>query len=288
MALSLVTISHVMSTIIQQHLYRNGQIRERVPLRNGQRHGVVRVWHKNGRLASEEHFKNGLLHGVCRQWNESGQLLGEYRMIHGTGVQRQWHDNGKLQLEVSTVGGAFTGRNRMWLCDGTLLSERFYLNGRVVGHDTYRAAASKGKSLPAFRGKPAKLPPKSRATEKHILEVFVHSLLEKPERNEARAWLTRKVGDQTTRSLGRFKQENDAAKFVKALYEVGGVEVIVPEIYRDKAGGQFSDCLLIRLPRNAAKRKAIREVCARFKRRGLGAVQPDKDIGESHLYLSLA
>jgi hypothetical protein len=75
---------------------------------------------------------------------------------------------------------------------------------------------------------------------------------------------------------------------VEALYEVGGVEVIVPDIYRDKAGGQFSDCLLIRLPRNAAKRRAIREVCARFKTRGLGAVQPDKDIGESHLYLSLA
>ena len=47
--------------------------------------------------------------------------LGEYRMIHGTGLQRDWHDNGKLQIEVSTVHGEFCGRNRIWLRDGTLL-----------------------------------------------------------------------------------------------------------------------------------------------------------------------
>jgi hypothetical protein len=259
-----------------------------VPVRNGRRHGIVRVLHKNGKRASEEPFKNGLLHGVCRHWNEAGRLLGKYKMVHGTGIQREWHDNGKLQLEISTVRGEFSGRNRLWLRDGTLLSERYYLRGQVVGADAYHEATTKDKALPKFRGKPAKLPPKSRTTEKHILKVFVLSLLEKPNRSEARKWLSKKAGEKTARSLGRFKRENDAAKFVQALYQAGAVEVIAPDIYRNKARDQFADCLLVQLPKSAAKRRVIRKVCAQLRTRGLGAVQPDGDIGESHLYLSLA
>lgn len=209
-------------------------------------------------------------------------------MVNGTGVQREWHDNGQPKLEVATVGGEFSGRNRIWLRDGTLLSERFYLRGRIVGADAYRTATAKDKSLPKFRGQPAKLPPKNRTTEKHVLKVFVDSLLEKANRREAQKWLSKKAGDKTARSLGHFKREGDAAKFVQALYEAGSVEVIVPDIYRNGTGDQFADCLLVQLPRSAAKRKAIRKVCGQLRARKVGAVQPDGDIGESHLYLSLA
>ena len=280
------------SATIQKTFYRNGQIRERVPVRDDRRHGVVRVWHKNGKRASEEPYRNGLLHGICRHWNEAGRLLGKYKMVHGTGVQREWHDNGQLQLEVSTVRGEFSGRNRMWLRDGALLSERFYLRGQIVSADAYREATAKDKSLPRFRGKPAKLPPKNGTMEKHILNVFVRSLLEKPNCSEARKWLAKQTNDKTARSLGRFKPARDAAKcqtekFVQALYQAGAVEVIAPDIYRNKARDQFADCLLVQLPKNAAKRKAIRKVCSQLRTRRLGAVQPDEDIGESHLYLSL-
>jgi antitoxin component YwqK of YwqJK toxin-antitoxin module len=278
----------VVSATVQQFFYRSGQLREQVPVRKGHRHGVVRIWHKNGIRASEEPYQNGLLHGVCRQWNEAGRMLGKYRMFHGTGIQREWHDNGQLQLEVSTVRGEFSGRNRMWLRDGTLLSERFYLRGQVVSADAYREATAKDKSLPRFRGRPSKQPSKNRTMEKHILNVFVRSLLEKRNRKEARKWLAKKAGDKTARSLGRFKRESDATKFVEALYEAGAVEVIVADIYDNKAGDQFADCLLVRLPKNVAKRKTIRRICVQLRTRKLGAVQPDKDIGESHLYLSLA
>jgi hypothetical protein len=276
------------SATIQKAFYRNGQIRERVPVQDNRRHGVVRVWHKNRKRASEEPYRNGLLHGICRQWSESGRLLGKYKMVHGTGIQREWHDNGQLQLEVSTVRGEFTGRNRIWLRDGTLLSERFYLRGQVVGAVAYREATARDKSLPRFRGKPAKLSPRSRTTEKHILNVMAGSLMEKPNPCEARKWLAKQAGDQTARSLGRFKREKGASKFVEALYQAGAVEVIAPDIYGNKARDQFSDCLLVRLPKSAAKRKTIRRVCVQLRTRKLGAVQPDKDIGESHLVLSLA
>jgi len=272
-------------TTIQKSWYRNGLLREQMPLRNGHRHGVARVWHKNGRLASEERYADGLLHGVCRQWSEAGRLLGKYRMVQGTGVQRAWHDNGKPQMELSTVRGEFCGRSRSWLSDGTLLSDDIYLRGKLVSADAYRAAAAKDKSLPRL-GRMAKAA--KRLSEKHIHRVFVAGLLAKPNRFEARAWLEVRSAANPARSLGRFKRESDAAKFVAALYDAGATEVIAPDVYRSKKGDEFADALLVRVPKSPARRKVIRTVCAQLQKRKLGAVQPDVDIGETHLFLFLA
>lgn len=276
-----------MNPTIQKNFHRNGQLREDVSLRKGQRHGVCRTWHKNGVLASQERYQAGLPHGVCRQWNEAGRLLGKYKMVHGTGFQRSWHENGRLQTEISTVRGEFTGYSRIWLWDGTLLSERLNLRGQPVSAAEYRAATAKDKTLPRLRGQSSKRLPDSPAREKHIFRVFVSSLLARPNRSEARKWLRKKIGDQSTRSLGRFKRERDAEKFVTSLYDAGAITVILPDVYHGKAGDHFADCLLVRLPKSMTQRKAIRQVCARLQRRELGAMQPDEDIGESHLYFYL-
>ena len=275
-----------MKKTVEKAFHRNGRLREVVPLRNGRRHGVVRVWHKNGVLANEERYLNGLLHGVCRQWSETGRLLGEYRMVQGTGVQRTWHENGRLQLEFSTVRSDFSGRYRLWLNDGKLMSEEIYLNGRPVTAEEYRAACAKDKSLPKLTGKTGNPLPNTIATEKHIHEIFVRSLLAQKNRAEVRKWL--ESGGKAVRSLGRFKRESDALKFVEALYKAGATMVIAPDIYDGKSGDQFADCLLVKLPGISAKRKTIRQVCAQLSKRKIGAFQPDKDIGESHLYLLLA
>lgn len=277
-----------MSTTIKQHFYRNGQLGVEVPLKKGLRQGVVRTWHKNGALAREEPYKNDLPHGLCRQWDEKGRLLGKYRMIDGTGVERIWHDNGQIQMEISLVSGEFCGRNRIWLADGALLSERFCLHRKEVSAAEYRAAAAKDKSLPRFRGRPGKVLPGNSATEKRKLRVFVKWLLKKPNRCEARKWLTRSGTGKIGRALGRFKREADAAKFVQSLYDAGALKVVAPDIYANQAGDQFADCLVVRLPRDASGRKAIRKVCAQLRTRRLGAIQPDEDVGESYLYLSLS
>jgi hypothetical protein len=276
-----------MSATIQQNFYRSGQLREQVPLKNGLRHGVVRTWHKNGTLATEESFQNGLQHGLCCQWDENGCLLGKYKMVHGTGIQRVWHDNGQLQMEISTVSGEFCGRSRMWLADGTLISDHLCLRQKNVSAEEYRAAAAKDKSLPKFRGQPAKVLPRDSAMQKRILRVFVVWLLGKHHRSEALKWLRKTSTDQSARSLGRFKRECDAVKFVRSLYEAGAVKVIAPDIYANKPGDQFADCLVVQLPKNPVGRKAVRKVCAQLRTRRLGAMQPDEDIGETHLYLSM-
>jgi hypothetical protein len=275
------------SATVQQSRFRNGQLREKSPVKRGRRHGVARTWHPNGVLATEQHFTNDLLHGRCCQWDESGKLLGEFVMRHGTGVQRVWHDNGQLKIEVSTVGGHFCGRNRIWLRDGTLLSERFYVNGNQVTPANYAKAAAKDESLPRYPERSARFPTKSRATQQHIHQNFVDGALEKPGGKEARLWFSAGVDAKRARSLGRFHTERSAVKFVESLYAAGAPEVIVPGIYRDKRGNEFADWLLVRLPKSKTTRGQIRKLCSVLRRRSLGVVQPDRDIGESRLYLSM-
>ena len=269
---------------IQKGFHRNGQLREEVPLKKGRPHGLRRTWHKNGVLASEEPYRDGVLHGVCRQWDESGRLLAKYKMVPGTGGQREWHDNGRLKMEVFTFRGEFIGYSRIWLWDGTLLSEQLNLRGRPVSAGEYRAAAARDKSLPKLRGQPARRSQKTPIRAEQIFRVFVASLLASPHGTEARQWLHKKTGDQTARSLGRFQRERDAEKFIRSLYDAGAGKVILPDIYRNQTGDQFADGLLVRLPKNVALRKTIRQLCARLQQRDLGAMQPDEDLGESHLY----
>ena len=68
-------------TTIQKSYYRNGQLREILPLQNRQRHGVVRTWHKNGRLSSEERYADGFLHGMPRERLERTVVLNEVREL---------------------------------------------------------------------------------------------------------------------------------------------------------------------------------------------------------------
>jgi len=253
--------------------------------RAGIPHGLRRMWHRNGQLAEEQTYRHGILHGICRQWNEDGKLLGSYRMENGTGLQRSWHGNGRLNQEFSTVDGQFCGRSRMWLRDGTLISDHILLFDQNVTPERYRQATAKDPRLPKLRSRIGKPPPNNQAMEKHMQHLFVTSLLARQNRSEAQAWL--QADGKTARSLGRFKHAAKALKFVGELYQAGAVKVILPDIYQNKRGDQFADNMLVQLPKAAKQRKAIRTVCTQLRKGDLGAVMPDRDLGETHLYISM-
>ena len=137
-----------MSTTKQRNYYRNGQLNEETPLRDGRFHGIARLWHKNGTPATQEAYQNDLRHGLCRQWNDEGKLLGEYRMDHGTGIQRVWFDNGIVQREQSFFKGKATGPCRMWLRDGSFASEEWYIDYREVSKAQFAKAATKHPEWP--------------------------------------------------------------------------------------------------------------------------------------------
>jgi hypothetical protein len=61
-------------------------------------------------------------------------------------------------------------------------------------------------------------------------------------------------------------------KFVTELYQAGALEVILPDIYRNQRGDQFADGMLVKLPKGAKQRKAIRAVCAALQKKNLCAL----------------
>ena len=113
----------------------------------------------------------------------------------------------------------------------------------------------------------------------HTIPCIVHCIIEHYTSAPTAHWLIPWV---------RFKRQTDAAAFVRELYQAGAAQVIVPDIYQGKAGDEFADGLLVRLTKKQEMRKSVRAVCAKLRRRRLGAVEPSEDIGESHLYLSMA
>jgi MORN repeat variant len=274
-------------TTVQRSYLRNGQIYQKAPLRNGVQHGVVRTWHRNGKLATEQPYENGLLHGLCRQWNEQGKLLGQYRMVHGTGLQRSWHDNHSLQSEFFTLEGRFSGRCRLLAEDGTVVSDRLFLNGRDVSPDEYRQAAALDKRLPTFRGKLANVNDDNPGHSKHLFDLLVSRLLRKSP-VEGRQWLA--ADDGKRRSLGRFRIARQAVKsragrFVNELYQAGAAEVLVPDIYFSKTGDHYADSLLVKLPKDKSKRAAVRKVCHQLKKNQTGDFLPERECGETYLYI---
>lgn len=253
----------------------------------GQFHRSYRTWHFNGQLTEELRYYLGRLHGISRQWDESGRLLGSFTMNHGTGTQRYWHDNGRLRLEMDCVGGKFFGRNRIWLRDGTLVQENYYISNVDVTRAAYLKAARRHPDWPQYEGQPAgRVARDNVALERRQHELFIESLLAKPHA-EARQWLD-VARWPDLRSLAKFRTAKAALQFVETLYDAGTEAVIVAPIYAGRRGKLFADWMLVRLPKTPSKRRTVRQICQGFCDKRDGAMLPDKDFGESHLFLKLA
>ena len=275
-----------MKITIQRDYYRNGQLREELPLVNGEPHGTVKNWHQNGVAAAVTRYRQGLPHGLTRQWNNAGELLGEFRMDQGTGVIRHWHENGQLKAEIALDHGAPSGRTRLFLSDGTLLREHFHIEGRPVTRAAYAKALKQNPQLPRYTGLTRKGYRKPKVAESYIEDLFTRSLLEESKLAEARQWLGAHKRD-ARRSLGRFRSVNKAMEFVEAVYEAGSPWVFIAEIYGDRKGNEFADVCLIELPKSKPDRTRVRKACGFILKEELGSVTPERDRGESHILIGM-
>jgi hypothetical protein len=253
----------------------------------GKFHGLNRTWHHNGQLAEELCYCHGLLHGTSRQWDEKGRLLGSFTMNHGAGTQLYWHQNGNAKLEINSLNGKIHGRMRLWLRDGTLVQETYYINNADVPRARYLKAAREHPDWPQHEGEPAgKVARDNQALKRKQHDLFIKSLLEKS-CTEARQWLSL-APNPDLHSLAGFRTVKAALQFVETLYAAGAETVIAAVIYMGKRGKEFADRLLVKLPRASAQRKMLREICLNLCNKRSGALLPDeKDMGESHLFLSL-
>lgn len=272
--------------------YRSGRVHRESRLKGGVLHGVSRTWHRNGQLALEERYWNGRLHGVCRAWTEHGVALGEFTMTHGTGIQRAWHTNGQIRLEIGTLEARFHGRVRTWLRDGTLAGEDFYISGDPVSRSAYLKAAKSRPDWPQYASeRKGKLVRRNRKVELEEHEGFVQSILEGSLVVEAKEWLSEsRQGTRRVKihSLGKFRSEKAASRFVAALYTAGATEVHVAGIYQGSKPGVFADWMLVGLPKSKALRAKVRAICNELSVRTGAGFEPEKDIGESCLYGLLA
>ena len=271
---------------LDRFYYRNGKIRVENRVVGGRFHGLCRTWHYNGQLAEEQRYRQGLLHGISRQWDERGRLLGSFTMNHGTGRQRYWHNNGRLRLEINSFNGKFFGPTRVWLLDGTLVQENYYISNVDVTRTAYLKAARDHPDWPQCKGQRAgRVAHEGPALKRRQHELFIKSLLEKSHA-EAVKWL-RDAERPDMRSLARFRTAGVALRFVETLYTAGAVAVIAVPVYAGKRGKLFADSLVIKQPQPSSKRKALRVLCQSFCSERGGALLPEKEMGESHLFLGL-
>ncbi|MGP8201464.1 MAG: hypothetical protein ACLQU4_18390 [Limisphaerales bacterium] len=272
---------------VKRFYYRNGRIHVEIREVGGRLHGCYRTWYFNGQLTEELCYRHGRLHGTSHQWDKNGRLLGSFTMNHGTGTQRYWHDNGQLRLEMDSVNGKFHGRTRIWLRDGTLVQENYLIGNVDVTRAGYLKAARKNPDWPQYKGQPAgKVARDNVALERKQHELFIKSLLEKSHA-EARRWLS--TGNRPNlRSLAKFRTAKAALRFIETLYAAGAITVFIAPVYAGKREKLFADWLLVKLPGAPSKRRALRTLCQDFCNKRDGAMLPEKDFGESHLFLRLA
>ncbi len=273
---------------IKRFYYRSGRIHTESREVEGKFHGLYRTWHRTGQLAEELSYCHGLMHGVSREWDENGLLLGSFTMVNGSGLQRYWHDNGRIKMEISSLNGKFHGRCRDWLRDGTLIREDYCINNQNVTRARYLKAARKNPGWPQYEGEPAgQIAQTGAALERKKFDLFIQSVFEKPHHAEARAWLKPELRPKS-RSLAGFATTKAALKFVEELYAAGAVAVIIAAIYAGHRKKLFADWLLVQLPAAKVKRRSLRKICQTFCRKRGGAVLPEFDLGETHLWLMLA
>jgi hypothetical protein len=124
------------------------------------------------------------------------------------------------------------------------------------------------------------------ALERKKHDLFIQSVLEKPHQAEARAWLKAELRPKS-RSLAKFATTKGALKFVEQLYSADAAAVIVAAISTGQRKKLFADWLLIQLPATKSKRNSLRKICQAFCRKRGGAILPEFDMRETHLWLML-
>ena len=168
-----------------------------------------------------------------------------------------------------------------------MIREDYYINYQDVTRAAYLKAARKNPDWPQYAGEPAgKVARPSPALEQKKHDLFIKSVLEKPNHAEARAWLKAELRSKS-RSLAKFATPQAALKFVDQLYSAGAVAVTIAAISTGQRKKLFADWLLIQLPPAKSKRNSLRKICQAFCRKRGGAVLPEFDLGETHLWLML-
>lgn len=119
--------------------YKDGGLKLRTAVVDGQYHGLSEGWHTNQVLELRETFNRGKPQGTRTTWYPTGQKRSEGELIAGLqqGVYRQWHENGMLAAEAEFKNGKAHGLSRAWHASGCLKAEALVKEGVVETRHFY-------------------------------------------------------------------------------------------------------------------------------------------------------
>jgi len=109
--LSFIFSSMSINNNIKINRFIDGSVESKIPMINGLKNGLQKVYTKQGNLKYTTIFKNGKKNGIERWFDREGKLISStmYRdnIIHGT--QKLYYPNGVVMIQRNFVNGRQNG-----------------------------------------------------------------------------------------------------------------------------------------------------------------------------------
>lgn len=89
-----------------KELYKNGQVKELIHLKDGEPIGASNIWYENGQKMAEINYKDGKQNGLTTSWYENGQKRNEANFKDGKLISCEvWKINGEKCPVSNIVNG---------------------------------------------------------------------------------------------------------------------------------------------------------------------------------------
>ena len=145
----------------ERRWWKNGQLSDERPMRNGENHGIWAWWREDGKVLSQHSYKDGLLHGMSSGWNKNGKLQSErpYENDKKHGMEREWNSKGVLVWEFPYKEGRLHGVARYFQKNAELQVPSmkmpkpltFWIEGKEVSEPDYIEACMTNATLPRIK-----------------------------------------------------------------------------------------------------------------------------------------
>ena len=108
--------------------FDNGHVRQEIKIKNGEKHGKVRIYFENGQLNEIRSYKHNQMDGKWTMYNDHGikTSIARYRNGEKNGKWLIWNDYGHLLYELQYDMGKKTGVWKKYDEQGNLINKREY------------------------------------------------------------------------------------------------------------------------------------------------------------------
>jgi antitoxin component YwqK of YwqJK toxin-antitoxin module len=109
----------------------NGQLKQKVNLKDGRGDGLYESFHKNGQLESIGNLKDGKQYGLAEWYLENGQLVSKrnYKDGEKDGLSETYYPNGLVQEKGTYKDGILEGKYELYYENGLTESKGVYSDG---------------------------------------------------------------------------------------------------------------------------------------------------------------